>query len=152
MEIDSFETRYQNMASKTDGSLVLQEFHRLHKLTLLAHGQEPAKELGRIVAKPCENVYVRYETKFDELLQSGPPPRSKHVNVLQHMLGYLKRDLRKDDKEYLLERMETFRNGGLDLDVILRDFRQKFDQNPDPWIADQTYWRDAGIEPPRRRP
>jgi len=37
--------------------------------------------------------------------------RGKHVNVLQHLMGYLKNDLSSEDKPELLGLIEDYRQG-----------------------------------------
>jgi uncharacterized protein YbgA (DUF1722 family) len=61
-------------------------------------------EMGRLVAKsgtiPWEELSATYGRLFMEgLALLGT--RRKHVNVLQHLMGYLKRDLSAEDKAYL---------------------------------------------------
>ena len=45
--------------------------------------------------------------------------RGKHVNVLQHLMGYLKKDLSSEDKQELLGLIEDYRQGLLPLIVPL---------------------------------
>jgi len=60
--------------------------------------------MGRLVAKagtiPWEELSTTYGRLFMEGLASLGT-RRKHVNVLQRLMGYLKRDLSSDDKAYL---------------------------------------------------
>ena len=45
--------------------------------------------------------------------------RGKHVNVLQHLMGYLKKDLSSDDKRELLGLIEDYRQAMVPLIVPL---------------------------------
>jgi uncharacterized protein YbgA (DUF1722 family) len=45
--------------------------------------------------------------------------RGKHVNVLQHLMGYLKNHLSSDDKQELLGLIEDYRQGLVPLIVPL---------------------------------
>jgi hypothetical protein len=45
--------------------------------------------------------------------------RGKHVNVLQHLMGYLKNDLSGEDKEELLGLIEDYREGLVSLIAAL---------------------------------
>lgn len=146
--IESFEVRFEAFSSSCGDSSSLQDFHRKHKLTLMAHGQEPARELGRIVAQGKEGAKETYRKKFNELIQTGPPPRSKHVNVLHHMLGHLKDQLADEPKEHLLSRINEYKEKRLELEDVVTDLGEYFEQYSDPWIREQTYWRDVGQTPP----
>jgi uncharacterized protein YbgA (DUF1722 family) len=78
----------------TPGGLV--RFHTAHKLTLVAHSPRHYTEMGRLVAQagtiPWEKLSATYGWLFMEGL-GLLGTRRKHVNVLQHLMGYLKRDL-----------------------------------------------------------
>jgi uncharacterized protein YbgA (DUF1722 family) len=94
----------------TPGGLV--RFHTAHKLTLMAHSPQHYQELGRLVAQagslPWDDLIATYCAKFMEgLALLGT--RRKHVNVLQHLIGYLKRDLSGEDKQELLGLIEDHR-------------------------------------------
>jgi len=94
----------------TPGGLV--RFHTAHKLTLMAHSIKHYQELGRLAAQagtlPWDELIAAYGAKFMEgLALLGT--RRKHVNVLQHLMGYLKKDLPADDKRELLSLIEDYR-------------------------------------------
>ena len=52
-----------------------------------------------------KELYMRYETLLMEALKLGTTVK-KNVNVLQHMMGYFKEQLSKDEKQELLEILE----------------------------------------------
>ena len=60
--------------------------------------------------------------------------RSNHVNVLEHIRGYLKNDLDKSDKQELTDSIENYRRGLLPLIVPITLLRHHFRRNPDPYI------------------
>ena len=70
-------------------------FHTAHKLQLLAHSTE-AYRAPRPARRGCASAIERaelrerYETDFMAALAERATPR-RHVNVLQHCLGYFKR-------------------------------------------------------------
>ena len=65
--------------------------------------------------------------------------RSNHVNVLEHIRGYLKHDLDKDDKQELTESIENYRLGRLPLIVPITLLRHHFRKHPDPYIERSYY-------------
>jgi uncharacterized protein YbgA (DUF1722 family)/uncharacterized protein YbbK (DUF523 family) len=125
----------------TAGGLV--KFHTAHKLTLMAHSPKHYTEMGQLVAKagtvPWEELSGTYGRLFMEgLALLGT--RRKHVNVLQHLMGYLKRDLSSEDKQELLGLIEDYRNGLVPLIVPLILLQHHLRRYPVPeWVHQQVY-------------
>jgi uncharacterized protein YbgA (DUF1722 family) len=65
--------------------------------------------------------------------------RSSHVNVLQHIQGYLKKELSADNKAELCELIERYRHGEIPLIVPLTLLKHHFRQMPDSYI-DESYY------------
>ncbi len=86
----------------TPGGLV--KFHTAHKLTLMAHSPKHYTDMGRLVAdagkRDGDELTVEYGAKLMEGL-AVLGTRGKHVNVLQHLMGFLKNHLSSEDKAYL---------------------------------------------------
>jgi len=121
----------------------LVRFHTAHRLSLLAHSTEHYRRLGRIVAgagaEPWEDVSGRYIALFMEGMQVLATP-GKHANVLQHLMGYLKRDLDGEDKAELLEVIEEYRLGRLPLIVPITLLKHHLRRRPVPeWVYRQVY-------------
>jgi uncharacterized protein YbbK (DUF523 family) len=74
------------------GNLV--DFHTRHKLQILAHSTKHYRLLGKIVAqgkeRPLQEVLEQYQSLLLEAL-GLLATRSKNTNVLQHIMGILKR-------------------------------------------------------------
>lgn len=123
------------------GGLV--RFHTAHKLALLAHSTEHYRQLGRIVARagaePWEDVSDRYVALFMAGMQVLATP-GKHANVLQHLMGYLKRDIDGDDKAELLGLIDEYRLGRLPLIVPITLLKHHLRRRSVPdWVHVQTY-------------
>lgn len=120
----------------------LMTFHSAHKLILMSHHQNRARELGRLVAETdAANLKINasnYIAGVMEILRR-PASRGNHVNVLQHIQGYLKRGLDGDDKQELVETIENYRLGQLPLIVPITLLRHHFRRQPDPFIAQSHY-------------
>lgn len=124
-------------------------FHTRHKLLLLAHSTEIYRAMGKLVADsqalPRQDLFDRYQ----QLLMQGMrllPTVPKHVNVLQHLLGYFKRELTPDEKAEALELIEHYRRGHLPLIVpgtLLNHFVRKYRQ---PYLAEQYYLNPHPLE------
>lgn len=124
----------------TVGKLV--DFHTRYKFVLLAHSEKDYRELGRLVAAakslPRAELRARYETTFMTALKKIATAR-KNANVLQHMLGFLKKDLDVPSKHELLEHIEDYRQGLVPLVVpltLLRHYVRILDVE---YLRDQVY-------------
>ncbi len=88
--------------SRTAGPLV--RFHTAHKLTLMAHSPKHYTEIGRLVADAGRCDWEELTAEYGAQLMLGLAvmgTRGKHVNVLQHLMGYLKKGLSSEGKAYL---------------------------------------------------
>jgi uncharacterized protein YbgA (DUF1722 family) len=84
------------------GGLV--KFHTAHKLTLMAHSPKHYTEMGRLVAEAGKWDWDELTAEYRAMLMEGlgvTGTQGKHVNVLQHLMGYLKNHLSGEDKAYL---------------------------------------------------
>jgi uncharacterized protein YbgA (DUF1722 family)/uncharacterized protein YbbK (DUF523 family) len=129
------------------GGLV--EFHSAHKLQLLAHSLQLYRELGRLVADlkalPAAELFERYQSLFLQALEKRATVR-KHVNVLQHMVGYFRRQLSPDEKQELLEVIERYGEGQLPLIVPVTLIRHHVRKHNQPYLREQTYLEPHPLE------
>jgi uncharacterized protein YbgA (DUF1722 family)/uncharacterized protein YbbK (DUF523 family) len=124
----------------TRGTLV--EFHTRHKLLLLAHSPKHYTEMGRVVAKAKGLPPAELETRYGALFMTALRVKAttkKHSNVLQHILGYLKRDLDPRDKPELLSVMTDYARGLVPLIVPLTLLKHHLQRVGVPYILDQVY-------------
>jgi uncharacterized protein YbgA (DUF1722 family)/uncharacterized protein YbbK (DUF523 family) len=120
----------------------LTKFHAQHKLILMSHDQNMARDLGRELSvsssKDIEEYAEEYITKLMSILKVKAS-RGNHVNVLQHIQGYLKKHLDQEDKRELTESIEQYRLGYLPLIVPIILLRHHFLKHPDDYI-DHSYY------------
>ncbi len=129
-----------NEQGLTPGKLV--EFHSRHKLLVMAHSQAAYKRLGRLVAEAGKQSLQELGPSYFEELMTALKRKAGnqgHVNVLQHLMGYLKKHLDGEDKAELLETLESYRRGQLPLVVPLTLLKHHFRKHPHPYVADQVY-------------
>ncbi len=114
----------------TMGELV--SFHTSEKLLLLAHSPTDYRELGALVARakrmPRAEVAARYQEIYMSALETIAT-RRRHVNVLQHMAGHLKRLAGVDERRELALLIEDYRRGHVPLVVpitLIRHFVARF--------------------------
>jgi uncharacterized protein YbgA (DUF1722 family) len=122
------------------GSLV--QFHTHEKLLLMAHSPQHYRHMGKLVADvrqvSPQSLYDAYEELFMTTLQYKATP-AKHINVLQHILGYFKKQLTADEKKEMLEVLDNYRNSHVPLIVpitLVNHYVRKYSQ---PYLAGQTY-------------
>lgn len=132
---------------RTRGNLV--KFHSENKLLIMAHSYKHLREMGRLVAAPkgipTSRLYERYQNMFLEALSLRATP-AKNTNVLQHIMGYFKRDLSSDEKQELLEVVHSYRKGLVPLVVpitLVNHFVRKFKP---PYLLNQTYLKPHPVE------
>ncbi len=127
-----------------DGKRVgpLVAFHTRHKLLIMSHSPKHYTEMGKLVAAAGEMdrnaLYDRYQGLLMEALKLRATVK-KHANVLQHLMGYFKKDLTSDEKQELLEVIEQYRDGHVPLIVpitLIRHYVRKYDQ---PYLKEQVY-------------
>lgn len=127
----------------TPGGLV--KFHTAHKLTLMAHSPLHYTEMGRLVADAGVRDWVELATEYGAQLMEGLSvmgTRGKHVNVLQHLMGFLKDHLSSEDKQELLGLIEDYRRELLPLIVPLTLLQHHLRRHPVPdWVWEQVYLR-----------
>jgi uncharacterized protein YbgA (DUF1722 family)/uncharacterized protein YbbK (DUF523 family) len=125
---------------RTVGNLVA--FHTKNKLLCLAHSEKHYRAMGKLVAGgkalPPDRLFSEYERLLMEALALRSTTR-KNTNVLQHMMGYFKRDLTPDEKQELLEVIDAYRLELVPLIVpvtLVKHYVRKYDQS---YLARQTY-------------
>jgi uncharacterized protein YbgA (DUF1722 family)/uncharacterized protein YbbK (DUF523 family) len=100
----------------------LVEFHRAHKLVLLAHSPQVCQQLDRLVARakslPRTELREQYEREFMGALTRLATTR-RHTIVLQHMVGYFRDKLDAASRRDLLDCIEDYRGGRMPLVVPL---------------------------------
>jgi uncharacterized protein YbgA (DUF1722 family) len=122
------------------GSLV--RFHTAHKLQLLAHAPARYAELGRLVAGAAElpraELRARYAHGFMDALRSLATPR-RHVNVLQHVLGYFRNGLDATDRAELAQLVDDYGTGLVPLVVPITLIRHHVAKLDLEYLAGQVY-------------
>jgi uncharacterized protein YbgA (DUF1722 family)/uncharacterized protein YbbK (DUF523 family) len=125
---------------KRMGNLV--DFHTRHKLLMMSHSPKHSRMMGKLVAEgkgiPAKALFEQYETLLIEALRLKTTLK-KNVNVLQHIMGYFKRQLSPDEKQELLEILEQYRKEYVPLIVpvtLLNHYVRKYQQ---PYLAQQVY-------------
>lgn len=120
----------------------LTDFHARHKLVLMSHCQKTYRELGPLLATARkDNVQAIADLYLPALMAAlkKRASRGDHVNVLQHIQGYLRDHLTAEDKAELRESFERYLQGYLPLIVPITLLNHFFRRYPDEYISRSWY-------------
>lgn len=122
------------------GSLI--RFHSHEKLLLMSHNPQAYAELGRMVATVTQRDRVEftmaYQQGFMDALRSKASV-GRQVNVLQHIAGYLGRNIDKGEKAEIVTLLEDFRQGMVPLAVPMALLRHHVRRLDIYYIENQSY-------------
>jgi uncharacterized protein YbgA (DUF1722 family) len=118
------------------------DFHTRHKLLLLAHSPPVYRELGGMLARldnvPLDALAERYIERVMQVLKTQAS-RKRHVNVLHHLLGYLRKQVDDVNRADLVDVIDDYRRGLVPLVVPVTLLQHHFRRNPNPYISRQVY-------------
>ena len=141
--------RWRDLIAEKPGVGELIEFHTRHKLLIMAHSPRHGSLMGKLVAAAKQTPRDELFRSYQALLTEGVRLRAtirKNTNVLQHLMGYFKKDLTADEKQELLEVIDHFRKGYVPLIVpitLIRHYVRKYDQ---PYLKQQVYLNPHPVE------
>lgn len=127
----------------------LVHFHTDHKMLLRSHSEKHYRELGRIVAKAGNLNPDELLTIYQETLMAAmrlKPTIKKHVNVLQHMMGYFKKQISSDEKQELLDVIEDYRQHHVPLIVPITMMNHYVRKYSDGYLEKQYYLKPHPTE------
>lgn len=132
--------RWKSMLTEGLTPNSLTSFHARHKLIIMSHEdyRDPGRLLAGITKANLAPIAEQYILQLMTALKKIAS-RKNHVNVLQHIQGYLKKKLSSDDKAELGEVIEQYRNGYVPLIVPLTLLKHHFRKTPDPYIEESYY-------------
>jgi uncharacterized protein YbgA (DUF1722 family)/uncharacterized protein YbbK (DUF523 family) len=134
--------RYQDLLQNGVTRQAVVRFHTIHKYLLLSHSQQHYQILGRLVGQAERHRPKELALKYGELFMKALAVKAtvrKHVNVLQHILGYFKDRLGDQEKAELLGVIGDYHHGLTPLIVpltLIKHYVQIFDVG---YIRDQVY-------------
>jgi len=118
------------------------DFHTRHKLLIMAHSVKHYELMGRLVAvgkkRLLSEVYHEYEALLMEALKLKATVK-KNTNVLQHMMGYFKKDLSLHEKKELNDIIDQYRREYIPLIVpitLINHYVNKYGQE---YLRKQVY-------------
>jgi len=141
--------RWRKLRESNQSASGLVQFHTQHKLLIMSHSPKHSAQMGKLVAEVgkahLSPVLENYEKLLMESLKLKATP-AKHCNVLEHMLGYFKKELSSDEKQEMAEILNRFRKGQLPLIVpvtLMNHYVKKYKQ---PYLSSQLYLEPHPLE------
>lgn len=134
--------RYQDLLLKSSTRQAVVQFHTVHKYLLLSHSQPHYQALGRLVGQAQRYRPKELAVKYGELFMKALAVKAtvrKHVNVLQHIIGFFTTKLTPQEKGELLGVIEDHHRGLTPLIVpltLIRHYVTIFDVS---YIREQVY-------------
>lgn len=118
------------------------DFHARYKYQLMANNPLQYKTLGQLLGNlgkhdPAE-IGPRYFSQLMAALQKCAT-RGTHSNVLQHLSGYLKQALSREERAEMQQLIAQYRCGIIPLVVPLTLLKHHFRRHPHHYIARQAY-------------
>jgi uncharacterized protein YbgA (DUF1722 family)/uncharacterized protein YbbK (DUF523 family) len=132
---------------KDTGNLV--DFHTRNKLLLMAHSPRHLQQMGNLVAHAKQLSKKEFITQYERLLMeamSFKPSTAKHTNVLNHIMGYFKKNLSPDEKQELIGVIDEYRQGLIPLIVpvtLMTHYVRKYDET---YLKEQIYLNPHPLE------
>lgn len=141
--------RWQTLEAAGLTAARLLDFHTRHKLVLMAHDVEAYRYLGRMLATIERRALRAQAERYVAALMAAltrPATRARHANVLEHILGYFKTALDREDRAELRELIHRYRAGALPRTMPLTLLRHHLRRHPNDYLATQVYLHPAPAE------
>jgi uncharacterized protein YbgA (DUF1722 family) len=120
----------------------LMRFHARHKLLLMAHSPDAYRTLGPLVAAATPlDVAQRvadYRSTFEAAL-AQPATSARHVNVLQHIVGYFRRVATREEKAEMAAAIAAYQSGLVPLDLPVTMLARHAKNYGVQYLIDQVY-------------
>jgi uncharacterized protein YbgA (DUF1722 family)/uncharacterized protein YbbK (DUF523 family) len=127
----------------------LMVYHTRHKLLIMAHSIELYRSMGKLVAGATPaNLPDILQTYYEMLMQATrkSTTRSKHQNVMHHILGYFKKELDSDEKTEIISIIDKYKADHYPLIVpitLLNHYVRKYRK---PYLEEQYYLNPHPME------
>lgn len=117
------------------------DFYSRHKYLVMAHHVPSYKRLGPLLADMGNDL----ETVADQFIEifmgalTERATRRSHANVLQHLAGYLKKNLSSPERQRLAGLIDKYRTGQVPLVVPVTMLQHHFANSPNAYIDQQVF-------------
>jgi len=141
--------RFRQVVRASPTLAALMAFHARNKLLIQSHHESLMREMGRelagLKAGEARSHIQKYEEKLMRALRT-PATVRKHTNILQHMLGYLRKDVDEPDRKELAEIIGHYSRGLVPLIVPVTMLRHYVVKHGIEYLKDQYYLNPHPLE------
>jgi len=134
--------RWRAFVARRPGAGDLVAFHTAQKFAVLAHSPSHYATLGRLVAAAGRTRLAARLTEYGALLMQAlsiRATRARHMNVLQHLAGFFKRQLGPAERAEIADVIRDYRLGLVPLVVPLTLIKHHVRRLDVAYLADQVY-------------
>jgi len=134
--------RYRDAVQGARNLKPLMTFHAAHKYLLMAHQPARVRAMGQLLANSAKGAVRETTAAYEAMLLETLTAKTttvRCINVLQHMIGYLKQQLTADEKQEFAELLADYRRDDVPLIapiVMLRHYVRKYNE---PYLATQAF-------------
>ncbi len=117
-------------------------FHAAHKFQILAHDPAAYTRLGRMVARVATQTPAAFLDAYGQAFMAAlavPATIGRHVNVLEHVAGFVSDALTSDERAELRSVIADYRKGFVPLIVPITLLRHHARRQNAAYILEQTY-------------
>ncbi len=117
-------------------------FHTREKLLLRAHDPAGSRELGRMLAGAASRPRSSFASEYQDGFMSSMAKRAtirKHVDVLQHSVGFLRRSGDEVGRDEFFEAIEDYRAGLVPLVVPVTLLRHLARRHEQAYLLESSY-------------
>jgi len=144
-----FATAHFREISQTPTIGALVSFHSQYKYLLMGYDQEQMRELGRITANhdglDANTVFAHYFETFVSIL-AKLPERPAMINALHHVFGHISDACSAQEKQFILNSIEMYREERVPLSVPLHLLFSHALRNDDEYIGAQILFQPFPLE------
>ncbi|PMQ02142.1 MAG: hypothetical protein CBR30_00325 [Dictyoglomus sp. NZ13-RE01] len=120
----------------------IMDFHQRYKYLLMTYSQEKLRKLGKIVANINRDNFKESLSIYSEIFLkalSKKPSRNQHYNTLSHIFGHISEKLREKEKMHFLNLLKNYKEGKVELKVILEILKNWVFRFDDEYLITQAY-------------
>ncbi len=134
--------RFRDLCAERFSRRAVVAFHTAHKFQLLAHGTGGYQAMGRLVARVADFTPAAFLAAYGAAFMGALAERAtpaRHVNVLQHLAGFVKKDLTPGDKAEWATVVADYRAGLVPLVVPITLLQHHARAHGASYVLAQTY-------------
>ncbi len=134
--------RWRREVASEPSAHKLVDFHSRHKYFFMSYGQKLYRETGAMVARAGGDDLLQLLVNYIDAVMRGtfmPSTRKGHVNVLSHMVGYLRKTVPGEIRQDLAQAIEEYRIGQVPLAVPMKLMQHYLENYGSAYIRQQVY-------------